>query len=106
MLDGLHMCLDQVYHFLPLRNSSLTLVAGSKMEYHPASDPRTESNRRSSYYGGCKSDLESSLSLTHTHTHTHTHIILHLGGLSYLSGRVVSNLCGWVTLASELIFTK
>src|SRR5277367_6099571 len=65
MPDGLHMLLDQVYHFIPLRNSSLTLVAGSRVDYHPASDPRTESSRRSSYYSGCKSDLESSLSHTH-----------------------------------------
>ena len=51
------------------------------MDYHPASDPRTESSRRSSYYSGCKSDLESSL----------THIKLHLGDLSFLPGRVVSD---------------
>src|SRR5277367_4952447 len=81
MPDGHHMLLDQVYHFIPLRNSSLTLVAGSRMDYHPTSDPRTESSRRSSYYSGCKSDLESSL----------THIKLHLGDLSFLPGRVVSD---------------
>jgi hypothetical protein len=58
------MRLDQVCHFLPLRNSSLTLVTGSRVDYHPASDPRTESSRRSSYYSGCKSELENLLSLS------------------------------------------